>query len=161
MLQSWKKECNDKKNAGKIQTFLRSTQSNSTTGDSGATALPPFGNSFTKIETSLNNHCHYRVFVCWERTDVIQTTNITFYYNRFSILTNDLLKSIGRFRIQLLLKDNTWSAQYTIPTNSQYSDTLTGWSLLDLNFTMETYGFKIISDQIDTPHADMCFSKIT
>ena len=45
----------------------------------------------------------------WERTDIIQITNITFYYNRFSTLTNDSLKSMGRFRIQWLLEDNKWS----------------------------------------------------
>ena len=37
------------------------------------------------IETSSNNHGHERVFVSWERTDIIQISNITFYYNRFSI----------------------------------------------------------------------------
>ena len=31
------------------------------------------------IETSSNNHGHERVFVSWERTDIIQITNITFY----------------------------------------------------------------------------------
>ena len=41
-------------------------------------------------------------------TDVIQISIITFYYNSFSILTNVLLKSMGRIRSQLLLADNTW-----------------------------------------------------
>ena len=30
-------------------------------------------------------------------------------FNRFSILTNDSLKSMGRVRIQQFLEDNTWS----------------------------------------------------
>ena len=46
-------------------------------------------------------------FCSFERTDIIQISNISLYYNRFSILTNDSLKSMGLFRIQLLLEDNT------------------------------------------------------
>ena len=65
------------------------------------------------IEASLNNHGP-NVFVSWERTDIIQNTNITFYHNRFSILTDDNLKNMGRFRIQLLLESNVWSTQYII-----------------------------------------------
>ena len=67
------------------------------------------------IETSSNNPGHERVFVSFERTDIIQTNNITFYYIRFSILFNDSKKSMGRFRIQLLLEDNTWSTRFNIP----------------------------------------------
>ena len=119
--QNWLIKCNDKNNAGKIQNFIRSTKSNSPTGDSGATILPPIGDSFMYIETSSNNHGD-SVFVSWERTDIIQISNITFYYNRFSILTNDNIKNMGRFRIQFLLDENTWSTQYTIDINTQYSD---------------------------------------
>ena len=96
-----------------------------------------------------------------ERAVIIQITNVTFYYNRFSILTNVSLKSMGRFRIQLLLEDNTWSTRYNIPKNDRYSDTSTDWTLISLNFTVENYGIKLIYDQIDTAHADMCFSNIT
>ena len=71
------------------------------------------------IETSSNNHGHERVFVSCERTDIIQISNITFYYNRFSILTNNSLKAMGRFKNQLLLEDNTWSTRYNIPKNDQ------------------------------------------
>ena len=130
------------------------------TPDTGASTLPPIGSSYMYVESSSNNHGD-NVFVSWERTDIIQITNISFYYNRFSILTNDSLKSMGRFRIQLLLEDNTWSTQYTIDKNTQYSNTSTEWKLLNLNFTIENYGIKLIHDQIDTPHADMCFSNIT
>ena len=68
---------------------------------------------------------------------------------------------MGRFRIQLLLEDNTWSTQYIIAKNTQYSVNSTDWSLLNLDFTVEKYGNELIYDQIDTPHADMCFSNIT
>ena len=76
------------------------------------------------IETFSNNHGSI-VFVSWERTDIIQISNITYYYNRFSILTKDSLKSMGRFTNQLLLEDNTWSTQYTIDRNIQYGNSST------------------------------------
>ena len=67
---------------------------------------------------------------------------------------------MGRFRIQLLLEDNTWITQYTVSKNTQYS-TSTEWKLLNLDFTTEIYGIKLIYDQYETPHSDMCFSNIT
>ena len=42
---------------------------------------------------------------------------------------------MGRFRIQLLLEDNTWSTQNTVAKKNQYSDNPTDWTLLNLNFT--------------------------
>ena len=68
---------------------------------------------------------------------------------------------MGRFRIQLLLEDNTWSTRYNIPENDRYSDTSTDWTLVFLKFTVENYGIKLIYDQIDTAHADMFSSNIT
>ena len=111
------------------------------------------------IETSSKNH-GINVFVSWERTDIIQITNINFYFNRYSILTDDNLKKMGRFRFQLLLDDNTWTTQYTISKNTQYTDSPTEWELLNLDFTKENYGINLILDQIDTSHSDMCFSNI-
>ena len=161
LLQKWNIKCNNKNNVSKVGEFIKSTKTNSQTGHSAATSLPPIGNSFMYIETSSNNHSHERVFVSWERTDILQISNITFYYNRFSILTNESKKSMGRFRIQLLLEDNTWSKQYNIPKNERYSNSSTEWTLLNLDFTIENYGIKLIYDQIDTAHADMCSSNIT
>ena len=112
------------------------------------------------IETSGNNHGD-NVFVSFERTDIIQITNITFNHNRFPILTDDKLKNMGRFRTQLYLDNNTWSTQYTIPKNSQYSNSSTEWKFLHLHFTVKKYGIILILDQIDTAHSDMCFSNIT
>ena len=153
-------KCNDKNNNGKIQNFIRSFKTNSPTDDSGATSLPPIGDSFMYIETSSDNNGE-NVFVSFKRTDIIQISNITFYYNRFSILNNDSLKSVGRFRIQLLLDDNTWSTQYTIAKSTQYSDNPTDWTFLNLDFTVENYGIKLILDQIGTAHCDNCSSNIT
>ena len=102
LLPSWRILCNDINNNGKIANFFRAKKTNSPTGDSGATSLPPIGTAFMYIETSSGNNGN-NVFVSFERIDNIQITNITFYYSRFSILTNNSLKSMGRFRIQLLL----------------------------------------------------------
>ena len=44
---------------------------------------------------------------------------------------------MGRFRIQLLLEDHTWSTRYNIPKNDRYSDSSTQWTKLSLNFTVE------------------------
>ena len=112
------------------------------------------------IETSSGNHGNI-VFCSFERTDFIQITNITFYYNRFSTSTNDNLKAMGRFRIQLLVEDITWSTQYTIAKNTQCSDNSTDWTLLNLDFTVEKYGIRLVDHQIDTAHSDMCFSNKT
>ena len=68
---------------------------------------------------------------------------------------------MGRLRVQMLLEDNTWSTVYTFAKHTQYSDSSTEWTLLTLDFTQENYGIKIIYDQLDTAHADMCFSNIT
>ena len=143
-----------------MQIFIRSTKTNSPTGYSGAESLPPFGNSFMYIETSSNNHGK-NVFVSFERTHIIQIIIITSYFNRFSNLTNDSLKSIGRFGNQLLLEDNTWSTRFFIAKNDRYINSLTDWTKLSSNFTIENYGIKLISDEVDTGHADMCFSNIT
>ena len=113
------------------------------------------------IETISNISGNDNVFVNLERTDIIQIANITFYYNRYSILKDDSKKSMGRFRIQLLLQNDTWSTQYTIAKNSNYSNSSTELSLLNKDFTVKNSGIKLIYDQIDTPHADMFFSNIT
>ena len=160
LLQKWVIKCIDKNNRVKISNFIKSTKTNSPSSNSGPTSLPPIGDSFMYMETSSSSHGS-NVFVSLERTDTIQITNITFLYNRFSILTDDNLKNMGGFRIQFLLEDKSWSTQYTIAKNTQYSDTSTDWTLLNLDFTVENYGIKLILDQIDTAHSDMCFSNIT
>ena len=160
LLQQGNTKCNDKNKNGKISNFVKSTKTSSPIGDSGANSLPHIGDSFKYIERSSNNKGN-NVFCSFERTDNIQNTNITFYYNRFSSLTSDPHKSMGRFRIQILLEDNSWSTQYTIAKNIHYSDTPSVWTLLNLNFSVENYGIRLIFDQIDTVHADMCFSNIT
>ena len=94
---------------------MKLSVTSSPTGDSGGTSLPPIGSSLMYIETSSNNYGQDKIFVSFKRTVLIQIINITFYYNRFSNLTNDSLKSMGRFRIQLILEGGTRSTQYNIP----------------------------------------------
>ena len=164
LLPLWRIVCNDRNKNGKQNNFVKSSKTSSPTADSGATSLAPIGGAFMYIETSGNNNNQNNnganVFVTLQRTDKIQITNITFYYNRFSI-SDISLRSMGRFRIQLLLEDNIWTTQYTIAKNSGYSDTSSSWSLLNLDFTVQNYGTKLIYDKIESAHADMCFSNIT
>ena len=159
LLQRWIIECKDKNNNGKISKFIKSTRTHSPTGSSGATSLPPIGNAFMYIETSGNNSGDY-TFVRLIRTDIIQISNISFYYIRFSS-SDESLRAMGRFRIDLLLDNITWINKYTIQKNTQYSDSSTEWKLLSLDFTEENYGIRLIYDRIDTAHADMCFSDIS
>ena len=126
---------------------------------SGADSSPPVGSAFMYIEPSGNNNGDY-TFVRLIRTDIIQISNITFYYNRFSS-NDESLKAMGRFRIDLLLDNDTWENKYTLEKNSQFSNSSTEWSLLNLDFSEENYGIRLIYDRIDTAHADMCFSDIT
>ena len=159
LLQKWNIEGKDRINNGKVKNFIRSTKSSSPTGDSGAIGLPPIGSAFMYIESSGNNNGDY-TFVRLIRTDIIQISNISFYYNRFSS-SDESLKAMGRFWVQILLDSNTWENKYTIEKNSQFSDSSTEWRLLSIVFTEENYGIRLIYDRIDTAHADMCFSDIT
>ena len=137
LLQTWVINCNDKISNGKIQNFIKSTKTNSPTGSSGATSLPPVGDSFLYIETSSNNHGN-NVFVSFEPTDIIEIIDVTFYYNRFSILTNASLKSMVRFRIHLLLAVSFRSTRYNIHKNDRYSISSTLWTKLILKFFVKT-----------------------
>ena len=158
LLPNWRIHCNDRNNNGNIQNIIRSTKTSSPTTNSGAIVRPPIGDSFMYIETSSSNFGP-NVFCSWERIDIIQISNITFYYNPFSIQGD--FRAMGRFRIQILSKDNVWLTRFNIPKNNQFSTQATDWIILSLNNTDENYGVKIIYDQIDSPYADMSFSNIT
>ena len=158
LLQKWNIKCNNKNNQSILSDFIKSTRTNSPTGNSGANSLPPIGNAFMYIETSSNNNGN-NVYVTWERTDIIQITNISFYFNRFSI--SDInLRAMGRFKILLLLENNAWTTQFVINENDQYSNNSTDWKLLNLDFTIEKYGIKLVYDRIKSAHADLCFTNI-
>ena len=108
LLQKWILKCVNKNYNAKINTFLKSTTLSSTTAESAASNFPPIGWSFMYTEASGNIHGANHISVSWERSDIIQISNIKFYYNRFST-SHQNLRGMGRFRIQLLLEDNTWS----------------------------------------------------
>ena len=84
------------------------------------------------FETSANIHGSDNNFVSFQRTDIIQNSKLPFYFNKFSLLTNISLKSMGRFRIQLILEDNTWSTLFNILKNDQYSKFSTDWTPVNL-----------------------------
>ena len=71
------------------------------------------------IETSGSNNGD-GVFCSWEKTDLHNISNITFYYNRFST-SNESLRNMGRFRIQIL-KNNSWETMFTIAQNEGFSE---------------------------------------
>ena len=156
LLQKWNIKCNDKNNKGKVQNFIRSSINTTPSPDTGASNIPPIGNAYMYIETSNNNH-GLNVYSIIERTDIIQISNISFYYNRFSGDENN--KAMGRFRVQLLKENSFWLTRYTIPKNDNYT-TQSQWKLLNLNFAEDNYGIRLIYDQIDNANCDMCFSNI-
>ena len=94
-----------------------------------------------------------------EKTDIIQISNISIYYNRFSI-SDENLRAMGRFKVLLLLENNAWTTQFVINENDQYIINSTDWKLLNLDFTIEKYGIRLVYDRIKSAHADMCFSNI-
>ena len=51
--------------------------------------------------------------------------------------------------------------RYNTSKNDRYSDSSTDRTKLSLSFTAENYGIKLIYDETDTAHADMCFCNIT
>ena len=57
-LQKWNIKCNNKINQSRINDFIKSTVTNSPTGESGNNSLPPIDTAFMYIETSSNNHGH-------------------------------------------------------------------------------------------------------
>ena len=63
LLQNWAIKSDDKNKNDKIQNFMKSRKTNSPTGDSGATSLPPIGDSFMYLETSSHNHGNNVFFV--------------------------------------------------------------------------------------------------
>ena len=95
LLQNWKIINTIKNNDMKVGKFPKSTITASSTPKLGATCLSPIGSASMYIGTSSNNHGS-NAFVSFERTDIIQITITTFYYNRFSVFTDDSLKSMGR-----------------------------------------------------------------
>ena len=159
LLQKWKIDCRDRNYNAKINNFIKSTKTQSPTDFSGATVLPPIGSSFMYLESSGSNNGD-NTYVILNRTDIIQITNISFYYNRFSISDKNL-RAMPRFRIEILLENVNWENKFTIEKISQFSNSSTEWSYLNLDFTRKNYGIRFLFDRISSPHADMSISNIS
>ena len=97
----------------------------------------------------------------FEITENIQFSKFSFYYNRLSISANDSIKPMGNFGIKLLVGDKTSSTRNNIPKNNRYSNSSTQWTMVSVISGMEIHEMKLNKDQIDIPHADMCFSSIS
>ena len=89
------------------QQIFQEQQSNSPTPDTGASNIPPIGDSLMDLETRRNNYGQ-NVFVIFKGTDIIQISKITVYYIRFS--TGKII-SMTRFRIQTLLPNGQWHSK--------------------------------------------------
>ena len=161
LLQNWKIICNNRLGEGTPSDFLKSTKTNSPTGSSGATNLPPIGTCFMYIETSANDHnsANDNVLVSFERTDIIHISNITFHYNRYSISAADK-RNMGKFEIQSL-RNGVWQTEYTMDKDTNFSTLSADWTLFNMNIISQpNYGIKLVYSGINFPHADMCFSDI-
>ena len=140
----------------KKPNFTNSTKSISPTGKSGETSNPPIGDSFMYTERN-QNKIGKVVVVSFQRTDIISISNISLYYKGFSAGNS---KSMGRFRTEPLLYDNTRNTRFDTPKNDIYSISSTQGTLVSFYFNTEIYGINLIHNGIDTPHPVMCFSKI-
>ena len=153
LLQKWKIDCLDRTGISDADSFIKSSKSHTPTPGTGVDRLPNIGTAFMFVESSMHNYGDDI-----SRTDIIQLSNITFYYNRYSDNQSEH-RAIGRFQIQLLIDNNNWSTIYTIPKNDNYTEQ-NEWILLNLDITQENYGIKLLYDNINTAHCDICFSII-
>ena len=71
------------------------------------------------------------VFSSFERTDILQISNINLYYKRSSARSN---KTRERFRIQLLLNDESWSTRYNTANKDSHGNSITQWTLGNMKF---------------------------
>ena len=162
LLQNWKIHCNNRNNEGSSFDFIKSTKTNSPTGQSGRTSLPPIGNAYMYVETSGNNNdsSNDNVFVSFERTYIIHISNITFYHNRFSTSIADK-RNMGKLEIQLL-GNGVWETEFNIEKDTNFSTLSTDWTLLNMDIISQpNYGIKLVYSGINTAHADMGFSDIS
>ena len=155
LLQKLNDKCSDKNGSGKTQNFLRSTETSPRQGKSGTTSQPPIGSLFMDLEPGAIIY-EPKVYFSFQRTDMIDISNISFNHNRYS--TGSSNQSMGRIRLQLLLDDNTWSNRYNIPNYDRYSNSSTQMTLFSLIFNIEIFGIKLFYNEIDTALADLCSS---
>ena len=115
------------------------------------------------IETSANNHnsANGIVFISFERTDIIHTSNITFYHNRYLISAADK-RNMGKIEIQLL-RNSVWQTENTMDKDTNFSTLSSDWTLFNMNIVSQpNYGIKLVYSAMNTAHenTDMCLSDI-
>ena len=76
LIQQWHIKCNDKNKKGKITIFVKSSKTNTPRGSAGAAQIPTIGYSNLYSETS-GEKLGSNVFDSFERTDIMQISNIT------------------------------------------------------------------------------------
>ena len=57
---------------------------------------------------------------------------------------------MGRFKIRLLLSDNTWSTKQLMPNNHRCTDSSTDWTPVSLGFTKVNYCIELVYDKKGT-----------
>ena len=98
------------------------------------------------------------VYVSFDRTDIIHISSFTFYYNGFSAGST---KSMGRFQIQLLLRNSQWFSKYKIDKNTHYNRSSIDWNPLHIGFTEPNFSVELVYDEIRFSFSsDMCFVNI-
>ena len=136
-------------NLGKITDFIKTTASTqsptSHIQDPNQDQLQTTTMLLCTLKSSGSNSGE-GVFCSWERTDLHNISNVTFYYNRFST-SNESLRNRGRFRIEIL-KNNNWETIFTTAQNEGFTESATEWELINLDNTEKNYGIKMIIDEI-------------
>ena len=81
--QEWMMKCNDRKGDGRVTTFVQTIKTSSPTNQSRAKTLLLIRTASFYIETSGAHYGHDRVSLSMETTDIIQISDIIFYYSKY------------------------------------------------------------------------------
>ena len=99
MLQQWITNYYDKNSSSILQTFEESPKASTSTTNTGATSLPPIGDSFMFVEKSGINFGQ-NSSGSFERTDFIQISNVSSFITAFQ---QEIPKRRVDIGIQLLI----------------------------------------------------------
>ena len=87
---------------------MKSEKSVSETGPSGATSLPPIGSACLYIETTQKKFQVMKMFSLLLNDLTLSKGLIFFLLKPVFNLANDSIRSMVRFRLQLLLPEGQW-----------------------------------------------------
>ena len=119
LLQQWIIKCKDNCNSGKEQHLLEQQKQNRQIQIQDQRAYSPLGYGFKNIKTTCNNFGQ-KLLVNFEGTDIIQFSNITFYFNNFFAGCNKLMRF---FRVQIFSTNSQWLSIYINDENTNYTTT--------------------------------------